>query len=365
MKKHNSKSELPIVVIMAGGKGERFWPKSTESKPKQLQKIYSHKTLLEETLQRAYSLTEKELVFIGCNKELKKAIQKELGLKDKQFIVEPFGKNTAPIVALSSLILEEKYPDRVHVVLSADHYIYPLNEFKKTIQKAIELAKQNYLVTCGIIPTRPEIGYGYIQKGNSIQELGYYVTKFHEKPEISKALEYVKKGFYWNSGIFIWKGKKIIEAFEQYAGEILQPIREGYKSASKLQKAFESIPELPIDIAIMEKAKDVAVVESSFVWDDVGSWLSLERIYQNDKDKTDDKQNILLLPKKAHHLMFDSHNNIVSVETPKFIAFLGMENVVIVETEKVLFVAKKDRLSDIKNLIKEIKQNPTLHPFIK
>jgi mannose-1-phosphate guanylyltransferase len=359
------KNHQPIVLIMAGGKGERFWPKSTETKPKQLQKIYSNKTLLQETIERAKSITSKEYIFIGCNKELKKAIQKELSIKDKQFIIEPFGKNTAPIVALSSLILEEKFPDNIHIVLSADHYISPIHEFKKTLQKAIELAQEDYLVTCGIIPTRPEIGYGYIQKGESINEKSYKVLKFHEKPDISKALEYIKKGFYWNSGIFIWKGKRILEEFEKNAPEILNPIKENYHSSKKLKEAFEVIPEVPIDIAIMEKAQNIAVIESSFIWDDVGSWLSLERIYLNDPEKCDDKQNILLIPKKADFLGYESFNNILLTESDKFYALLGIENMVIVETEKVIFIAKKEKLNDIKNMLKNIKANPTLHKYTK
>ena len=361
MKKNNE----PLVLIMAGGKGERFWPKSTESKPKQLQKIYSNKTLLEETIDRAKTLTSIENIFIGCNNDLKKAIQKELKIKDKQFIVEPFGRNTAPIVALSSLILEEKFPDRVHVVLSADHYISSISEFKKNLQKAIELAKEGYLVTCGVVPTRPEIGYGYIQKGDAINEYGYKVLKFHEKPDISKALEYVRKGFYWNSGIFIWKGKRILEEFEKNAPDILNPLKESYQSQKKLKMAFETIPELPIDIAIMEKAEQIAVVESSFVWDDVGSWLSLERIYLKDANIVDDKNNIRLLSKKANFVGYDSFHNILSTESEKLYALLGIDNMVIVETDKVLFVAKKDKLNDIKNMLKLLKENPTLHKYIK
>lgn len=358
-------NQEPLVIIMAGGKGERFWPKSTESKPKQLQKIYSNKTLLEETIHRATLLTSKENIFIGCNSDLKKAIQKEIKIKDKQFIVEPIGKNTAPIVALASLYLEEKFPERIHVVLSADHYISPEQEFKKTIQKAMDLAKMDYLVTCGIIPTRPDTGYGYIQKGESINEIGFEVLKFHEKPELSRALEYIKKGFYWNSGIFIWKGKRIIEEFEKNALEILEPIRNSYKNKKQLQVVFNKISEVPIDIAIMEKAKKIAVVESSFIWDDVGSWLSLERIYLNNADKLDDKQNILLIPKKADFYSYDSHNNIITTESEKLYVLMGIENSVIVETEKVFLFAKKEALNNIKEMLKEMKQNTALHKYIK
>ncbi len=357
--------QQPIVMIMAGGKGERFWPKSTESKPKQLQKIYSNKTLIEETIERALSITSKDKIFIGCNKELKKEIQKVIKISDKQFIVEPFGKNTAAIVALFSIIAQERYPNHIHVILSADHYISPLQEFKKTLTKAIEIAEEGYLVTCGITPTRPEIGYGYIQKGNSIKNGSYEVQKFHEKPELAKALEYVKQGFYWNSGIFIWKGNVIIKEFETYAKDIFEPIKNSYKSFKNLTEAFQKIPELPIDIAIMEKAKKIAVVEASFIWDDIGSWLSLERIHTKDSSKMDEYQNIVIIPKKADFFSYESHNNIVSIESNKLLALLGVENLVIVETENVFFIAKKDQIHDIKNMLKSIKEIPALHKYIK
>ncbi len=353
----------PMVLIMAGGKGERFWPKSTISKPKQLQKIYSNKTLLEETLQRAKLLTSKENIFIGCNPELKKSIQSFLSIDDEQFILEPFGKNTAPIVALASLYLEKKFPERVHIILSADHYIHPLTEFKKTMEKAIELAEKGFLVTCGVIPNRPEIGYGYIQKGDPIENSGYEVKQFHEKPDISRAIQYLKRGYYWNSGIFIWKGKTIIEEFKNYAADIYEPIENSYRSFKKLKKAFQKIPELPIDIAVMEKSRKISVVEASFRWDDVGTWLSLERIFEQDSKKSDDN-NIVLIPTKAHQFFFHSYNNIVLGDSKKLYAFLGIENIVLVETENTIFIAKKEKLNDIKEMLKSMKQITTLHKYI-
>lgn len=353
-----------IVLIMAGGKGERFWPKSTEKKPKQLQKIYSHKTLLEETYERAKLITDIKKIFIGCNEELKKQIIKSSKIKKTQFVIEPIGRNTAPIIALATLQLEEKYKNAIYVVLSADHYISPKEEFQKTIKKAIQIAEKGYLVTCGVIPSRPEIGYGYIQKGQAIEENIYEVNQFHEKPELSKALEYIKKGFYWNSGIFIWSGNSIIQEFEKNAPEIWNPIKENYKKYSNLKEVFPSIPDKPIDIAIMEKAKKIAVVESSFVWDDVGTWLSLERIYNSNPQYTDEKQNIILIPKKANFYSSDSFSNIISGESEKLFSLLGVENLIIVETKDVIFISRKDKIDSIKTMLKEMKSNENLKKYL-
>ncbi|MFN3604518.1 MAG: mannose-1-phosphate guanylyltransferase [Leptonema sp. (in: bacteria)] len=361
MKKNQSNR---VVLIMAGGKGERFWPKSTENKPKQLQKIYSSKTLLEETYERAKLITDSKKIYIGCNEALKKQILKFTKIHKDQFIVEPIGRNTAPIIALATLVLEEKYPNAVYVVLSADHYISPIDEFKKTIETAIQVAEKDYLVTCGVVPSRPEIGYGYIQKGQRIEDHVYEVTQFHEKPELPKALEYLKKGFYWNSGIFIWTGSAIRNEFEKNAKEIWDPIKDNFKNPTQLKKVFPTIPDKPIDIAIMEKANKIAVVESTFVWDDVGTWLSLERIYNSQKQFQDEKQNITILSKKADFYSYESFNNIIVGESEKLFSLLGVENCILVETKDVIFLAKKDKIDSIKNMLKEIKNYPHLLKYL-
>lgn len=353
-----------LVLIMAGGKGERFWPLSTEIKPKQLQKIYSSKSLLEETYIRAKLLTDPKKIYIGCNETLRKEILKSTKIPKSQFIVEPIGRNTAPIIALSTLILEEKYKNTIYIVLSADHYISPLEEFQKTLHNAIRIAEQGYLVTCGVVPSRPEIGYGYIQKGNRIDENVYEVTQFHEKPEFSRALEYLKKGFYWNSGIFLWQGSAILREFEKNAPEILNPIRENYRKFNQLKQIFSQIPDKPIDIAIMEKAKKIAVVEASFVWDDVGTWLSLERIYSFQKQCMDDKQNIHILPKKANFFSYESFNNIIVGESEKLYSLLGIENCIFAETKDVFFIANKNKIDSIKLMLKELRNHSHLKKYL-
>ena len=164
-----SEKHKPVVLILAGGKGERFWPRSNEACPKQLQKLYSSKTLLEETLCRSSMLTDDDRIFIGCTSSMKKQIQRSCkGIRSSSFILEPEGRNTAPITALAGLILEEKFPDAVQMIFPADHYIAPLPAFLQTMKQAIAAARLGFLTTIGIPPTRPEIGYGYIRSGKKI-----------------------------------------------------------------------------------------------------------------------------------------------------------------------------------------------------
>ncbi len=356
-------SAKPVVLIMAGGKGERFWPRSTVSTPKQLQKIYSNKTLLQETIDRARSFTTADRIFIGCNPTLKKAIQKGHKIADSQFILEPMGRNTAPIIALAALQLEARFPGSTQVILSADHFIQPLQGFTESIKTAIDLAGQDYLVTCGIVPSRPDPGYGYIQprKSAALQPTGWVIEKFHEKPDMKKATRYVRSGYLWNSGIFIWKGSVILEEFEEHAPDILLPLKESFNKPAKLKKVFPTLPEEPIDVAIMERSRRRAVIPASFQWDDVGSWLALERI----RSESADADGNILAGEKTEIAAFEATDNILVPNSKRLIALLGVKNLIYVETETSVLIARKEKLNDIKKLIGKLKEKPALQRFLK
>ncbi|MCB1169998.1 MAG: mannose-1-phosphate guanylyltransferase [Leptospiraceae bacterium] len=344
---------------MAGGKGERFWPKSTASHPKQLQKIYSHRTLLEETVRRARLVTSADRIYVGCNAELKKTIQKihpELQLK---FVVEPSGRNTAPIIALSALQLQKKHPGATMVVMSADHYIDPPAKFKETLKTAILAARHGKLVTLGIVPTRPDSGYGYIQKGASSEKGVFAVKSFKEKPDSRTALTYLKKGYLWNSGIFIWSLDTILQEFRNHCPEILLPLEKAGNSAAGLKKAFPRVPELPVDIAIMEKSRQASVVPASFHWDDVGSWTALERIVEPAQ------KGITLVGPSSQKLVQKDSSNSVVVSDRKLVAMLGVKDLILVEEGDVLFVSSREGLGGIKELLKQLKQNPTLQKYLR
>ncbi|MDX1960766.1 MAG: mannose-1-phosphate guanylyltransferase [Leptospiraceae bacterium] len=351
-------NEKPVVLIMAGGKGERFWPRSRESTPKQLQKVYSNKTLLKETIDRALTITSLDRIYIGTNPNLKKSILKsEPKFPKTNFILEPEAKNTAPIVALASLYFKKKYGNPIQVVLSADAYIHPIKEFTKNLQEAIRTAKTGNLVLLGVKPTRPETGYGYIATGKmGINALK--VQAFYEKPDLKLAMKYFKKkNFYWNPGIFIWQTNSILQEFERYSPYILKPIQTAFqsKSALSIPNAFKQIPSEAIDTAIMEKTSSILMVKTSFNWDDVGSWLSLERVLVGDKN-----QNFHIGNKSFH---YSSTGNISSVQK-ELIVFLGTKDLVVVEEDDLLFVASKSGISEIKKLIAELRKNKDLQKYL-
>ncbi len=352
----------PIVLIMAGGKGERFWPRSRESHPKQLRKVYSNKTLLEETILRARTIADAKDIYIGCNAELKKAILKTHKFPKDNFVVEPEGRNTAPIIALAALQLEKKFPGRTHVVLSADHFIAPPAEFKKTMKVALETAERGFLVTLGVKPSRPETGYGYIAAGKQLWDTGaLMINSFVEKPDQRRAMSYIKKkNYYWNSGIFIWKGSLILSEFENHAPEVLNPLKKSFNSAAALKKNFSKVPKTPIDIAIMEKSGTIAMVPATFTWDDVGSWLSLERIVP----EADGGNTLVASDSKTKLFSKNSEGNIV-LSGRKLVALLGVKDVIVVEEDDLLFVASRDGVGDIKEMLAEFRKNPALQKYLR
>ncbi len=350
--------EKPVVLIMAGGKGERFWPKSRISTPKQLQKVYSNKTLLKETIDRALTLTTMDRIYIGTNSSLKKSIlEQEKSFPAKNFILEPEGKNTAPIIALASLYFQKLYGNPIQIVLSADAYINPVKDFTKTMKLAIEEANRNSIVLLGVKPNRPEIGYGYISVGKQTQN-SFLVQGFFEKPDYKLALKYIKKkNFFWNPGIFLWKTSLILEEFENYAPYILKPLKEKYPFSNfgDLTNTFKLLPSEAIDTAILEKSSKIKMVKSQFEWDDVGSWLSLERVTKGDSDGN-------------HHagkqvIYLNSKGNISSTQK-ELVSFLGVNDLIVVEEEDVLFITSKTSVKDIKLLLANIKKNKSLEKYL-
>lgn len=359
---------------MAGGKGERFWPRSRETRPKQLQKVYSSKTLLQETWDRALQITTGDRIFIGCNAALKEAVLKtHSGIPEEAFVVEPAAKNTAPIVALASLVLEQRFPGSVQVVLSADHFIAPPEEFTRTMNVAISAASENeVLVTIGIPPTRPETGYGYIHTGTGPSEdsgkTGSFpgregtlkIEAFVEKPDAVRAAQFVaREDYFWNSGMFIWKGSTILEEFHTHARQIIEPIEKAVLSGESLEGAFEQIPSEPVDIAILEKSKRVVMTPSTFRWDDVGSWLSLERILDGDSNG-----NTLVSEGQTVVSGIASSNNVI-LSNREVVALLGIKDTIIVEEDDLLFVASREHVGRIKELLSQFRENPSLQKYLK
>ena len=368
------------VIIMAGGKGERFWPKSREKRPKQLLPIGSKNTMLQETVKRAEALTSPKNIFIVTRIGLENEIHKQVSHIPKENIInEPFARNTAAAIGLANLIVQKrdnvsrdnisKDKNSITVVLPADHIIKDIVQFKKTITTACIAAEEGHLVTIGIKPSYPETGYGYIHRGDKIfTEYGsdtpgiFKVVEFREKPDLKTAREYFKKGeYYWNSGMFVWKTKCIEEAFKEYMPELYKALKVIDNSLSSLLRdkiikgEYEKLDKISIDYGVMERAENVSVVEGLFDWNDVGSWLALEKVYEKDDDG-----NIVV----GDYIGIDTKDCIlIGGKSP--ITTIGVSDLIIVNTGDVVLVCKKTEAQKVKKLLENIKKNKKLSKLVK
>jgi mannose-1-phosphate guanylyltransferase len=345
------------ALIMAGGKGERFWPLSTDEKPKQFLKLLGEETMIQMTINRLKKLIPVERIFVVTGGRYTSLVTEQLPeLPEKNIIVEPIGKNTAPCIALSAFQIEKQYEDATIAVLPSDHLIRNEEEFRNVIAAADSFIEenQNSIVTLGMKPDRAETGYGYIKtdKTNSIVN-GLKIKNvdiFVEKPNQEKAEEYLKNGnFLWNGGMFVWKTKNILKLTEKYVKNTYDVLKEIACSVDeeymdKLKSNYDLVDSVSIDYAIMEKAKDIYVIPSEFGWDDVGTWYSVERY----RDK-DENNNVCV----GNIININSKNNIV-VGKNKPVIISGLEDIFVVESDDVILIGKKDDIKDIKKIKKTV-----------
>ena len=335
-----------VVLIMAGGRGERFWPLSRIANPKQFLSLQDDgESMIQKTVNRVLPLVDIEDVFILTNELYKEKVLEHLPLLSKENIVlEPVMRNTAPAIELGLEKVKEKYEDAAVIVLPSDHLINDENEFRNVLQKGVDFVSKNKaIITIGITPTEPNTGYGYIKlgKGESI----YKVDGFKEKPQLEVAKQYLKDGGYvWNAGMFIFSIKTMDEAFQKY-------LPKQYEIISKDTSRFAEVESISIDYGVMEKADNIYCIPGDFGWDDVGSYLALERINPMDKN-----ENVI---QNKDTVTVDSKGNIIRGTNKKLIATVGVSDLVIVETDDVILVADKNKAGDIKKLLEEVKkQNP-------
>ncbi|PZE20819.1 mannose-1-phosphate guanylyltransferase [Paenibacillus xerothermodurans] len=352
------------AVIMAGGKGERFWPKSRTNLPKQFLNISGNKSMIQQTIARLEKLIDISRIFIVTNELYAELIRAQLPLLPlENIIIEPIGRNTAPCVGLASLIIEEKYPDSTMVVLPSDHIIQNEEGFIKILQTAVEVAQDNSnLVTLGIKPTYPETGYGYIESTNQVSAINglevHKVSKFVEKPDQDTAQSYLEAGnFFWNSGIFVWKTSVIRNYIHELMPEmhdLLQTMRAAFQTSGRnevIRAEFHKMPDQSIDYGIMEKVSNIYVIPCIFGWDDVGSWTALDRINERDEHGNVIKGNILNLDTKRCIIESDG----------KLIATLGVKDLIIVDTEDVTLICTKEKAQEVKLLLKELRMQKLDH----
>lgn len=345
-------------VIMAGGGGTRFWPLSRQAHPKQLLNLSGEDALINETIKRINSLTDKENLFIVTNEKQIDLLKDTVGdmCEHANVLPEPSARNTAAAIGYAAFNIMKKHGDGVMCVYPADHYIKNEVEFINILNKAIKVADENEkLVTIGIAPTFASTGYGYINFDKEIEYNGiaYDVVEFVEKPNYEKAKNYVQSGKYvWNSGMFVWKVSKILEDFKRYLPKVydkLEKLSEFIgtdKEEKMLQEIYPTIPSISIDYGIMERSNDVVVVPGDFGWNDVGSWDVLGAIYP-----TDENGNIC----RGETIEIDTKDCIVYSED-KLISTVGVKDLIIVSTDDAVMVCKKDKAQDVKKIVDKLKE---------
>lgn len=345
------------ALIMAGGKGERFWPRSRKNNPKQFLCLTGDgKTMIQQTVDRILPLVDMEDIYIATNANYKQLVKEQLpDLPEENILCEPVGRNTAPCIGLGAIHIRKKYDDAIMLVLPSDHIIKFQGVFLNVLKEAAVIAeKATNLVTIGITPNAPETGYGYIKfNPDKADGNAFEVDRFVEKPDLKTAIEYVESEQYmWNSGMFMWKISTILNSMEKNLPEIYAGLTKIEASIGKeneaavLNEVFETLPSESVDYGILEKEKNIYVLPGSFGWDDVGSWLSVERLKE-----TNDAGNVV----EGNAMVYNVQNCIIEGHK-KLIAAVGVKDLVIVDTEDATLICSKDSTADIKKITENLRK---------
>lgn len=348
------------VVIMAGGVGSRLWPMSRTANPKQFHDLMgTGKSLLRQTFERFNGICPIENFFVVTSHEYEDLVRKQIPeIKDDQILTEPDRRNTGPCVAYACFKIEDLNKDAVITVAAADHYIVDEENFRQTIMLGAEQALQaDCLITLGIKPTRPDTGYGYIQFTENNEAIDTKIKKvktFTEKPDIDLAKQFLESGdFYWNSGIFIWSVKSVLKGIEKHMPHTNGLFSEGRgfyntpKERAFINTIYQQCKNLSIDYGLMEKAKNVFVILSDFGWSDLGTWGSLYSHIPKDEN-----QNAVV---GKNIRFYDASNNMVNVAKEKLVVIQGLEDYIVVESEGILLICKKDDEQKIKQFVNDVK----------
>ena len=348
--------ENNYCVIMAGGVGSRFWPKSRTQCPKQFLDILgTGRTLIQQTFDRFRNICNPENIYVVTGEDYAEIVSEQLPELNKDNILcEPIRRNTAPCIAYASYKIFSKNPEAQIVVSPADHFVGDTRGFEETIKRGLQFIKFNTesFLTVGIIPTRPETGYGYINFGEEKGDV-FEVKKFVEKPDLKTAKSYLSSGKYlWNSGMFVWKISSIMKNLSLFMPDVYEGALKigesfgGENFSSMLENEFEKFPSESIDFGIMEKAEDIYTIPGSFGWDDVGSWLAVERINETDEFKNFTEGDVMLYDTKRTTICGGK----------RLIAAVGARDIIIVDTDDVLLVCSKNSTQDVKQIIAQLKE---------
>lgn len=346
------------ALIMAGGKGTRFWPLSTEERPKQFLNLIGNRTMIQMTVDRIKQIIPMERIFICTGRQYVKLVKEQLPeIQERNIIIEPEGRNTAPCIALSALVIKRYYDNAKMVVLPSDHLIKNENKFRNIILDAEQYLNNNNnsIITIGITPNRAETGYGYIKITNKVENINeneiIKVDKFVEKPSLQVAEEYLQSGSYlWNSGMFMWTVNNIINQIREYiprtydALKCISTVKE-----EELQKVingnYKNTEAISVDYSILEKSTEIFVIPSDIGWDDIGTWKSVERYKTKDSYNNIITENVRIIESKSN----------MAINKDKKIVMIGIQDTMTVETDDSIFIVNKDyidNLREYKDLIK-------------
>lgn len=348
-------SSAVVPVVLSGGSGTRMWPLSRSHYPKQFLPLVTEHSLFQDTLSRLPSSIGLAAPMVICNQDHRFMVAEQLqqmGVKAESIILEPVGRNTAPAVALAALNAAD--PKSVLLVLPADHVIENHAALATAVSQACEAARAGALVTFGIVPTGPETGYGYIQRGAE-QGAGYKVASFVEKPDLATAEQYLASGeYYWNSGMFAFTAESFLQELERYRPDILEACRTAYDAMQSdfdfkrvSEALFAACPSESIDYAVMEKTTKALTIPLDAGWNDVGSWSSLWEVSKKDAGGNSLQGDVIAI---------DSTDSFLHSEG-RLVAAVGVDNIVVVETADAVMVAAKDRVQDVKKITEVLKRD--------
>lgn len=348
-----------VTLIIAGGIGERFWPKSRVDLPKQFLNLSgSGYPLIYDTAERVIPLTSYDDLFVITGERYKDNVLKALPkIKERNIILEPMGRNTAPAINLALMHIKQLYDEDVVVItLPSDQYIENVGLYLSLIKDGISYLERNdSIITIGIKPNTPNTGYGYIEIGEHLEKEIYKVHSFKEKPSLEVAKEYLSNGGYlWNAGMFIYKLSTMMKAFETYMPKQYETLNRLFALNEKDFKeqyasTFASLDKISIDYGVMEKSNNIAVIKGGFVWDDLGSWLAIDRHHSPDEDGN--------IVQDTRAIFNNTKNTTVVGKKDKLIVTIGLDNVVIVDTDDVTLIASKDKIDEVKTVLTNLKNN--------
>lgn len=342
-------------VIMAGGSGTRFWPLSRVKRPKQFLALATEKPLITETANRMKGLASAKDLFVVCGKVHAAPVKKLVkGIPNANVVVEPMARNTAPAIALATAHVARRDPEGVIAVLPSDHHIADPEAFRRQLAIAAQVAKDGFIVTLGIKPSRPDTGYGYIRVGDTLEGAGAFRVKaFVEKPDLETAKGYLSSGDYvWNGGIFVFRADVMLKAFETLMPDLWKPLKKITSAIGKrdyqkvLQREFAKMPATSIDYGVAEKAENIAVVPGEFGWSDVGSFAAIPEVRPQDANGN------VVTGKRA--MAIDCKDCVV-LGGDRVVAVVGMDNVVVVDAGDALLVVPKDKSQDVRKAVEALK----------